>query len=333
MSPHTLQCMEVWGGNRAVENGVVMPGLDAWVFSRPYVGNAPRGSEDDTSRGGDIHYVTSCATGRLTRIVVADVSGHGERVAETAVALRRLLGKYSNYVDQERIVAEIDQRFAELAESNARHAGLFATAVVATYWSPTEEITLCNAGHPRPLRYAAAQRRWTILDPDKQGQSGPVNLPLGIGVEAKHPQTAFRLRRGDLLMFYTDSLIEARRPDGHQLGEQGLLELISTVDASRPESLVRTLLTAVATWRGETSSADALPEFDDDVTIVLIRPNELGPRPSLALGLLGGCRIAVQFVKSLVIRGEVASWPQIRRDTIAGSFIRRAAARPIEDQS
>ncbi len=156
-APYMLQCMEVWGGNRAVENGVVMPGLDAWVFSRPYVGRESRGSADDTSRGGDIHYVTSCATGRITRIVVADVSGHGEKVADTAVELRRLLGRYSNYADQERVVSEIDRHFVALGESDARHAGLFATAVIATYWSPTEEVTLCNAGHPRPLRYRARE--------------------------------------------------------------------------------------------------------------------------------------------------------------------------------
>ena len=134
---HTLQCMEVWGGNRAVENGVVMPGLDAWVFSRPYVGATARGSTDDTSRGGDLHYVTCCATGRITRIVVADVSGHGEKVVDTAVELRRLLGRFSNYLDQERIVTELDHRFAQLGETNEQHAGLFATAVIATYGSPT----------------------------------------------------------------------------------------------------------------------------------------------------------------------------------------------------
>ena len=43
-----------------------MAGLDAWVFSRPY-GNA--------SGGGDVYYVSSCATGRITRLLVADGAG------------------------------------------------------------------------------------------------------------------------------------------------------------------------------------------------------------------------------------------------------------------
>jgi len=330
MPQHTLQCMEVWGGNRAVENGVVMPGLDAWVFSRPYVGTAARGSAEDTSRGGDIHYVTCCATGRITRIVVADVSGHGEKVADTAVELRRLLGRFSNYLDQEKVVAELDRRFLQLGEANERHAGLFATAVIATYWSPTEEITLCNAGHPRPLRYSASAKHWELIIPG-QGDSakGPTNLPLGIGVDACHPQSAFRLRRGDLLLFYTDSLIEARRATGEQLGEAGLLALMKGTDPSRPEALVRDLLRVVGEWRDGGSGAalhhvDALPEFDDDVTLVLVRPNTLGPRPSLGLSLLAAYRISCQFLKSLVNRDVVMSWPQVRRDLIMGSFSKGA---------
>jgi sigma-B regulation protein RsbU (phosphoserine phosphatase) len=57
--------MEVWGGNAAIDNGVIMPGLDAWVYARPY---------QQQAAGGDIHYVSSCATGRIIRLLVADVS-------------------------------------------------------------------------------------------------------------------------------------------------------------------------------------------------------------------------------------------------------------------
>ena len=34
--PQVMQCMEVWGGNQAVDSGVVMAGLDAWVYCKPY---------------------------------------------------------------------------------------------------------------------------------------------------------------------------------------------------------------------------------------------------------------------------------------------------------
>src|SRR5687768_8056732 len=80
-----MQCMEVWGGSDIVEKTVAMPGLDAWVYCKPY---------RDAVGGGDVYYVSSCATGRITRLLVADVSGHGDAVRETAIALRGMMRRY-----------------------------------------------------------------------------------------------------------------------------------------------------------------------------------------------------------------------------------------------
>ena len=107
---HVMQCMEVWGGNRAIDNGVIMSGLDAWVFCRPFH------AADANAGGGDIHYVSSCAAGQITRLLIADVSGHGAPVAKAADALRRLMSKFSNYVDQSRLLEAVNTRFGELSE-------------------------------------------------------------------------------------------------------------------------------------------------------------------------------------------------------------------------
>ena len=92
-----LRCSEVWGGNDEVDRGVVMQGLDAWVFSRP--------SEGDVL-GGDIHYVSSCSTGRIVRFLVADVSGHGSQVAQLAVRLRGLMRRFVNRSEERRVGKE-----------------------------------------------------------------------------------------------------------------------------------------------------------------------------------------------------------------------------------
>src|ERR1700710_1629624 len=87
----TMTCMEVWGGNALVESAVSISGLDAWVYSKPY---------ESAEAGGDVYYVSSCATGRITRLLVADVSGHGSAVSDTAAQLRALMRRYVNYLDQ-----------------------------------------------------------------------------------------------------------------------------------------------------------------------------------------------------------------------------------------
>jgi hypothetical protein len=45
-----FSCMEVWGGNQRTDSGVIMPGMDAWVYSEPW--------QNDTA-GGDVHYLSS----------------------------------------------------------------------------------------------------------------------------------------------------------------------------------------------------------------------------------------------------------------------------------
>src|SRR5947208_2670834 len=98
-----MTCMEVWGGNTLVDTAVNLSGLDAWVYSKPYA---------DSAEGGDVHYVSSCATGRITRLLLADVSGHGASVSTTAAQLRNLMRKFVNHIDQTRFVQSMNQQFA-----------------------------------------------------------------------------------------------------------------------------------------------------------------------------------------------------------------------------
>jgi hypothetical protein len=122
--------MEVWGGSQLTARGVELGGLDAWVYSRPY---------GQALRGGDVYYASSCATGRITRLLLADVAGHGNTVAATAADLRVLMRRFVNYLDQTEFVRLLNRKFAELPRQ-----GAFATAVVATFFSPTRRMTICS---------------------------------------------------------------------------------------------------------------------------------------------------------------------------------------------
>ena len=133
-SSERMRCMEVWGGNRGVDRNFETAGLKVWVYCRPY---------GEAVSGGDVYYLSSCASGRITRMLLADVSGHGELVSQVAVALRELMRRNVNYVRQTRFVQAMNQEFAEFAEE-----GGFATALVSTFFSPTQTYALCNAGHP-----------------------------------------------------------------------------------------------------------------------------------------------------------------------------------------
>jgi len=85
-----MQCMEVWGGSQLTSSGVELGGLDVWVYSKPF---------GQAQRGGDVYYVSSCASGRISRLLLADVSGHGKSVASAAADLRTLMRRFVNRIE------------------------------------------------------------------------------------------------------------------------------------------------------------------------------------------------------------------------------------------
>ena len=218
-----MRCMEIWGGNRAEENAIGTPGLDLWVFSEPY-------HADD--QGGDVHYISLCGGGIITRLIVADVSGHGEAVGEFSDALRTLMRRNINKKSQKGLVHAINRQFTELAELRR-----FATAIVATYLATNDSLAVCNAAHPRPIWYRAETKTWAVLDHQAaESSQTAMNLPFGIDQASSYDQFIVRLGRDDLVVFYTDALTEAMDPSGTMLGEEGLLEIARRLDVGTPDN-------------------------------------------------------------------------------------------------
>jgi serine phosphatase RsbU (regulator of sigma subunit) len=254
--PQAMRCMEIRGGTEAVEQALDLPGLGAFVYSRPHGGDA---------RGGDVHYVSVCGGGATVRAVVADVSGHGASVAEFSGRLRGLVRKHIARHDQTRLVGSLNREFGASGE-----LGRFATAVVATFLPGDRTLTISNAAHPRPLFYRAGSRSWRILAPESAAARG-ANLPLGVLDDSPYEQFTVAMEPGDVAVLYTDALTEAADPSGQMLGEAGLLELVRPLDPTEPGRLGPAMLEALSLFR------DGRPA-DDDVTLIVLRHDGTGPR-------------------------------------------------------
>ncbi|BAM04493.1 PP2C family protein-serine/threonine phosphatase [Phycisphaera mikurensis] len=299
-----LRCAEVWGGNAATWSELVLPGLTGFVASRPHHGQAA---------GGDVHCVSSCGTGRITRLVLADVSGHGEQVAETGRRLRRTMQRYLNHIEPHRLAARMNRDMDEVAGDTGR----FATAIVLTHFAPEQRMTVCNAGHPPPLVYRVGDRRWRPLSvPDEQtgraaaeaGRGGdasgdPViaNLPLGVLENVGYRGQEIRLHPGDAVLVYTDCLIEAMNAQREMLGVEGLVDAANGLEedpgSAVPASVIGGLIDAVL--RGGHA-------FDDDLTAVLLRCD--GPSPGAT-----PARRAAGVLRALTapLRRRPPPWPEL----------------------
>ena len=296
--------MELRGGNGLVEEAFAMPGLDVWVYSRPY---------RQAVGGGDVHYVSTCATGRIARVLLADVSGHGTDVSAVADTLRGLMAKYVNFLDQRSFFRAMNRRFSELA-----HDGQFATAVVATYFAPTFTLSVSNAGHPPPLIWCAATRRWGVLEQGggflREGATArgeARNLPLGVIDASRYDQFHRTLEPGDLVLCYTDSLTESRGADGELLSTSGLLDVAAGIDGSDAARVVPRFVAAL-----EKLVAGNLT--GDDVTLLAFRPNAGHVRVPLRDRLLAPLRVARGVVKGL-LGGGSTPWPEPSLANLGGA--------------
>jgi hypothetical protein len=217
--PERMQCMEIWGGNRAINKSFEAPGLDIYVHSTPY--------QDSQTGGGDIYYLTSCASGRISRFLLADVSGHGEAVSKIAVSLRDLLRDNVNKINQKQFVTQMNLEFGNVADKSG-----FATAVVATFFEPKKSLSISVAGHPYPLYYRTSKRKWVHLDP-AQDDKGLENLPLGVHEDSNYPGRKIVTEIGDLFLLYSDAFIEAVDKNNQSLGIGGVLGLLNEI--GRPD--------------------------------------------------------------------------------------------------
>jgi serine phosphatase RsbU (regulator of sigma subunit) len=246
-----IACQEVRGGNHLATYSAELPGLAGWVSCHPL---------QPSPRGGDVYYMSACSQGVMARVVLADVSGHGEAVSVAAGRLRDALRRHVERWDQSTLIRQLNEIFLKGAER-----AQFATAFVASFYSNSGELLFTNAGHVPPLWYRAAAREWSFLLDSTPFRKEIVNLPLGLIGGTSYTQTAIQLEPGDLLLLYTDGVSEAYDETGAQLGLERLLSIARNLPTDSALAAGKGLLAAVARFRG------AAPVADDETVLTLRR--------------------------------------------------------------
>ncbi len=244
-SAANFYCAEVWGGNRVADGAIEVPGAHGWVYSRPCEGG----------RGGDIHYVSLCSSGLISRICLADVAGHGHTIAAVSASIHQLLRQYMNNFDQRRVLGDLNRKMEETA------LGAMTTAVAVTYFPPSRSVSISYAGHPRAWLYRTATGAWERLDP-APSKSTFSDLPLAIDPQVEFTRRDLRIRRGDRLVLLTDGVLEAPDAAGTQFGEDRLRQVLAAGRESTIGDLIRSIV-------GEVCAHTGCPELaHDDVTLI-----------------------------------------------------------------
>ncbi len=194
----------------------------------------------------------------LTGMTLFDVSGHGVASALVTFLARPVVYRYFNRLKNERLGRVIDnvnyQMLHELHDTN-----MFMTGIILRF--DGEYVEYVNAGHPELLRRKAGGAVQVIGD-------GYVNhkcRPIGIMDDFDPCKTIkFRVQKGDVLLLYTDCIIDSNNPEQHRFGRNRLIESFRDAPAGSASEILEYIVNRFNDFLdGKT--------IEDDLTIIVAR--------------------------------------------------------------
>ena len=237
---------------------VTFPGLAVTAMCRPA-----------REVGGDYYEFMPLGEYRLG-VLVADVSGKGTSAAFYMAELKGLILSLSQiYQSPKRFLVEVNR----ILSANLLDSRTFITMIYAVLDLEARMVTYVRAGHT-PLIYVpadgSAPGRSQVLIPD--------GLVVGLhleGIEEKFAELleerTLPIGEGDLFAFFTDGITEAMNEESDLFGEQRLSRVLEEHAHLPSDELRERILGDVEAFVGGA-------EQHDDMTIVLLRIDELPPR-------------------------------------------------------
>lgn len=213
-----------------------IPGLEVAAFSRPaqFVGGD---YFDFITVNPDMYY-----------LVLADVAGHGVSASLQMASLQALTRAIA---PTRQSPAEVAAHIQRLFIHNIRFS-TFASLFMGAYNPATRRLVYCNAGHNPPL----------VIH--REGNSGntslhwlrPTGPALGLIEAFEFREGALTLEPRDLLVMYTDGVVEAMDSDHVLYGAQRLAEVVDRSYDSSPREVLRKIRESIEAFVGNTPLAD-----------------------------------------------------------------------------
>ncbi len=204
---------------------------------------------------GDFYDAFQTGDGLLA-VVMGDVSGKGVPAALVTGVVHGAVrvGAWSASADaHERESARLNELLCEKA-SVSRHVSLFW----CTYEPATRRLRYVNAGHNPPLLVRSRGGEVEMI-PLEQG--GPV---LGLIPTARYLQADHEVCPGDVLVLYSDGLVEATNRAGEEYGEGRLRDSLGASPSRGPEEIRDGIMASASAFVGG-------QPYRDDVTLLVAK--------------------------------------------------------------
>ncbi|MCR4735299.1 MAG: SpoIIE family protein phosphatase [Treponema sp.] len=123
-------------------------------------------------------------------------------------------------------------------------------------------ISFVDAAHPYPEVYHSEEAYSEEILPDAENPSfGPIGMDL---LDVKYSPISLTLKKNDVLLLFSDGLIEAMNENREEFGRKRIKEILCSSDNNSAEEILNKITAALQSHLGNAS-------YNDDITVIVMK--------------------------------------------------------------
>jgi sigma-B regulation protein RsbU (phosphoserine phosphatase) len=198
--------------------------------------------------GGDLYDFIPYSLSRLG-IVIGDVSGKG---APAAIYAALVSGILRSHAPIEPGPAEMLSA-VNLSLAERRIEAQFVSLIYAVWDDEHRTLLVANSGLPRPV----------YVHDGKNNVIEATGLPLGLFDDADYDEFQFKMRPGDMFVFFSDGILDARNRRGELFGRSRAEKIIADCAGRSADCVVDSL------FKAATEHSAGVETFDDQTVVAI----------------------------------------------------------------
>jgi serine phosphatase RsbU (regulator of sigma subunit) len=205
--------------------------------------------------GGDYYDFLNFSENQMG-FIIGDVSGKGTSAAFYMAEAKGIVQALSKTFQKPRdLLIRTNEILYDTLERKS-----FISMLMASLDCDTNTLSFARAGHCPLLYYNSKLNEATLLQPEGIG----VGLERGDIFKKKLKEEKVECQSGDIIVFYTDGLSEARNHSGEEYGDERLRTLINTNAKKSASELKELVIDSILSFLDGQS-------LSDDLTLLLVK--------------------------------------------------------------